>query len=696
MISRERVLIFLREKQESDGGYSGNDITKLAELLMVTPFGLRRRLSFWIRTDKEFSKFIYFGKEKPPITLFEFFKIDHELRENPIKVKKGIYGDIQEERKSRNQKPLAESTFYRHVKQEVLSIYCSETDNWFKSKDIHFPEDYSLEKNRESLQTIFTFSDLKTYGGANIDAICQRLTKAKEAFSIYNVEAGRYYPEILSRRKFLQKLLGSIPPNQQSEAQAKLIFELQAAFIIDCKDLLIGELIHKLGRLKQSDNASRQKVENQLRTTALKSIRKDLKEMDESGNIDPHIINKHANVLINEEILARIELLRKHSDAYLSILKHLNDFTNNMTSGVKFQKNESRIIYQLAAGEITWDKLNEKGKRSIARKPDLMKAIDMENADIVPLIAVNRLIDYIKKGKITFGESYYFQDIGERLKNINLNLQDCYLTPEILDQFIDGTYQINGFPHFDLPTTEIEASDDEIPTTWTDLSVILKEVSTYIRYSNPEWFKEHQELFKKQTDGLFWIEYTEEEFAQRLYDSIGFLGRNFRYRDSEEFYGLKYFIQRYISAATLILELGFIHRCMEQLSNKKIECVVIDTMGIDARIKSILSDYHGRYHTIGFADMRAVSIDMTPIYSGVCRSTDSEAMNIVEVIDEVKKICGDKVCIYTGNGHTTTKISAGMAFLSHGVIAGGRIHYEPTWNLKEGAISRLRNNDSIE
>jgi len=380
---------------------------------------------------------------------------------------------------------------------------------------------------------------------------------------------------------------------------------------------------------------------SQLRTTALESIRKNLKEMDESGKIDPYIIKKHANVLIDEEILARIELLRKHSDAYLSILKHLNDFTNNMTSGVKFQRNESRIIYQLAAGEITWDKLNEQGKRSIARKPDLMKAIDMENADIVPLIAVSRLIDHIKKGKITFDESYYFQDIGGRLKNINLNLQDCYLTPEILEQFIDGTYQINGFPQFDLPTTEFEASDDEIPTTWTDLSVILKEVSTYIRYSNPGWFKEHQELFKKQTDGLFWIEYTEEEFAQRLYDSIGFLGRNFRYRDSEEFYGLKYFIQRYISAETLILELGFIHRCMEQLSNKKIECVVIDTMGIDARIKSILSDYHGRYHTIGFADMRAVSIDMTPIYSGVCRSTDSEAMNIVEVIDEVKEICGD-------------------------------------------------------
>jgi len=100
--------------------------------------------------------------------------------------------------------------------------------------------------------------------------------------------------------------------------------------------------------------------------------------------------------------------------------------------------------------------------------------------------------------------------------------------------------------------------------------------------------KEHDDLFKKQTDGLFWIEYTEEEFAKRLYDSIGLWGEIFRYRDSEEFYGLKYFIQRYISDATLKLELRFIHRCIEQLSNKKIECIVIDTMGIDARIKSIL------------------------------------------------------------------------------------------------------------
>jgi hypothetical protein len=73
-------------------------------------------------------------------------------------------------RKIRDQEPLAKTTFYRHVNQKILSMYCSETDNWFRAKNIPIPENYSLEKNRESLQTIFTFSDLKTYGGADIDA----------------------------------------------------------------------------------------------------------------------------------------------------------------------------------------------------------------------------------------------------------------------------------------------------------------------------------------------------------------------------------------------------------------------------------------------------------------------------------------------------------------------------------------------
>ena len=79
-----------------------------------------------------------------------------------------------------------------------------------------------------------------------------------------------------------------------------------------------------------------------------------------------------------------------------------------------------------------------------------MNAIDNGNTDIAQIIAINRIIDYIKNEKITFENSYYFQNIGERLRNIELKISDCYLTPEILDQLIAGKYPINGFPSFDI------------------------------------------------------------------------------------------------------------------------------------------------------------------------------------------------------------------------------------------------------
>ena len=83
---------------------------------------------------------------------------------------------------------------------------------------------------------------------------------------------------------------------------------------------------------------------------------------------------------------------------------------------------------------------------------------------------------------------------------------------------------------------------------------------------------------------------------------------------------------------------------------------------------------------------------MSPLYSGGFRSTDSEAMNIVAVMGEVQRICGAQVTIYTGDGHTTSRISAGMVFLSHGVVAAGRILGEPKMNLGRGRIRRLKKN----
>jgi len=140
------------------------------------------------------------------------------------------------------------------VNQTLLSQYSFENEyHWFESQKITLPEDYSIEKNRDSLSTLFTFSDLNTYGGADLNAICERLTKSKEWFSMYDVKADRFYSQILTRNRFLRNILTSIHPNHKVGAQIRLFFELQAAFVIECMDLFkIMQALNNLNLLKNT------------------------------------------------------------------------------------------------------------------------------------------------------------------------------------------------------------------------------------------------------------------------------------------------------------------------------------------------------------------------------------------------------------------------------------------------------------
>ncbi len=125
---------------------------------------------------------------------------------------------------------------------------------------------------------MFTYSDLKTYGGADIQGIYDRWALARAYFTVYNADPLQFYPELLQRERHLRSLLSSIPSDQQYYIQARLTFEIQVAFLVECLDLLLEEIIHRRGRIQQSMNASRQKEENELRKKALESMRAVIKE----------------------------------------------------------------------------------------------------------------------------------------------------------------------------------------------------------------------------------------------------------------------------------------------------------------------------------------------------------------------------------------------------------------------------------
>ena len=687
-VNRIVVLAYLRELEDKNGGYYGTDVINLAEELEVTWYSLKKMLTKWLREDDAFKGLHYLGQHKSAITLGEFITAEGRIASNPLEVKGHILLDINKEREGSGKERLAKSTFYRATKQPHIL-----QSSWFARKLIKLPSTYSVVEARDSLSTIFTYSDLKAYGGADIEKIYNRWIKAKNWFSVYGVDPMVFYPEILSRERHLRSLLTSIPPDRQEDIQARLVFETQATFLVECFDLLLDEIIHRRGRIQQSMNASRQKVENDLRKKALDLIRATIKENLQEPSLDMEKLYSLSETA-SEDLKARIVLLRRHKKSYQLILDMIKNLVTMLGKDIKFHTDEGRNFYKLAVGEIAWKNLDEITKRRLTKNPTLTKLIGNDNEDIAQFLAIDRLVEYIRHGKITFRGSYSFQDIGSRLKEIIVGEGDVFLASEILEQLIAGTFPVDISPLCGSENIYEEIEDLALPA-WVDLSCVLQEVSKFVRETTPGWFDEHIALFKQQTDGMFDMEYSEDEFAERLYDAIGFLGRNLRYRDSEKFWNLRYFIQRYVTEAALRLEFKFIHRCMEKLSGNKVTAIIIDTIGIDGRKKSILAIYHGRYHTIGLADLRAVSVNMLPVFSCGCRSTDTEAMNVVEVIKEVQEICNGSVKIYSGNGHTTSRVSAGMVFLSFGVVAAGRIIHKPKKPLGKKRIARLRKNITL-
>ncbi len=187
------------------------------------------------------------------------------------------------------------------------------------------------------------------------------------------------------------------------ENQKRLIFEIQAAFIVECTDLLIAELIHRKGRIQQSMNASRQKIENHLRKEALESIRNSLNEMVLMSSLDMEAIQSISNPTVDEETIARMELIRRHSRSYDLISRILEKLINGMKEDVDFHCDGGRLFFQLVTGESSWHVLVEKEKKSLVRSPNFMRVIDNGNEDVARLLAINHLINYIRHGKITLG-----------------------------------------------------------------------------------------------------------------------------------------------------------------------------------------------------------------------------------------------------------------------------------------------------
>ena len=441
------VLERLSTRQMESGGYYGSDITELSKEVGVTPQGLRKQISQWKRKIKEFRDLRYLGQRPPSVTLDEFMEIEARMRLNPTEVKSHVLEDIRDVRLSKGLQDLPSSTFYRAMKQTDLYQFSSDTKySWFKVRKINIPGDYSVSSERNSLSTLFTFSNLKAYGGADLQEIFNRLTNIKRYIEKYGIKPVEFYPQILNRGSHLRSLLSSIPPHQQEETQARIIFETQLAYVVECTDLFVNEVIHRKGRIHQSMNARRQKVENQIRKEELGSIRNKNRDMVLAHKPDMDTIHKIAYPEIDEKIRARFELLRANKVTYEFLIGLLREFTRDGLNEFHFHLDEGKSFFDLACGETNWKYWSDKDKRALLRKTDIIRAIDLGNEDVARIIAIDRVIEYVKQGKMTITGSYNFQDLGKRIKEVQLCENEGFLTDKIVEQLIHGEFPVNFWP----------------------------------------------------------------------------------------------------------------------------------------------------------------------------------------------------------------------------------------------------------
>jgi hypothetical protein len=159
-------------------------------------------------------------------------------------IEKGGYtgGDVAELAKSLPVSPQALSTFYRIVTNRKESLTAQQELQWLILYGINVADTYNLANARASLSTVFSYTDLKTFGGIDIEGIASRLQEAQKWFQQTYPDADpfEWFPRIRLRSKVIRNHLSRIKANESLADQALLIFEAQVDFIVRLKDILIN------------------------------------------------------------------------------------------------------------------------------------------------------------------------------------------------------------------------------------------------------------------------------------------------------------------------------------------------------------------------------------------------------------------------------------------------------------------------
>jgi len=692
-ITRREILEYLQEQQKKYGSFTGQDITELASVRALNTNSLRKRIKSLMKSDPQFQGLNYRGQRTSPLFSEDYDFINDCLDQNPLITPSAIMEKLNHRRVSMAQSPIPERTAYRVIEGLSIGLDRNRADpmTWFRVKKITVSPNYSIKDAREVLGTLFTYRQLTTPKGISLRKTMARLQAAEEWYQNYypDVAPHDHYDEIRPRTPFLPGLLSSIPSDRIPAVQGRFIFELESAFLVEVRDFLITQIRFRVGRFQQAINADLKKEQCQLLQERIDRNKRTLQgELENRGSPSRKSLEKLVSEPDIERDLAKANLRLRRSKAYTRLFDYLSLLTKQFhPSEISYHNNRARLLLRLARGEVGWSDLTPDEQTSMGKNRCMLSLIkEKPKQDVLfKVILTERLIAFLHHGKLTLTRSWEYQDLGSLVEKTPLPEDESAwpLSRETLISLISDQYQVNLDPlrlvgEGPIPEDEI-TEEDEVNRFFDreDFSTMALEVHNLIRQKNPDWFDDHKRIIMEAWDGCFRMDYTENEFAKRLISAIGFLGRNCRYRDDPAFRGLDYFIRRVVTPMTLENELNFSHRTLSMLTGKTDEVLLSDTIGIEGRRTNPLSTYHPRYHTRGIADIGGIGGGLIPVYSTVCSSRETEAMNSAELVARANHVLGGSLRFFCGDSHTVSMVSAGLLFGSFGVISAGYLSTIP-------------------
>ena len=700
-VSRESIRLFLVEREIAAGGFTGRDLADFARLHGLHPVTFRRRVNRLLGNDTTFRGFHDLGKRTPALTTEDLVTLCETLQEAPLTPPTVVVANLNLAREAQGLPPIPRRTAYGLVQTYSLGLPTDRMDplSWLTHAKVSVSPSYDLAMTRTSLDTHFNWSGLATPYGVSIT---KTLEKAETVFrSLYpTAQPHAWYETLRPRSPCLSAFLGSSPTERAPALAARFTFELQALWLAEARDLLLDQLRRRRRSLLQSINARQLPKSRELlleqRARGKDLVRAHLAHPTKATRkallrwaAEPDTIEEHARAVL------RVDL--KLAPRYEKVQTTLSRLTRGFHSEeVVAHTPRALLLLQLARGEMAWTQLPTREQTCLGKNRRLLNHVSPPMQEgLAKTLLTDRVMDALARGKITLTRSWVHQDLGTRAAAVVLpaDPESWPLPRSTLDALLSGTYHVDLTPLEELrkapPADEGDEGDEWVPQV--GYQEMAREIHGAILEHHPDWFLVHRRKLQEFWDGSFRMEYTEEEFTHRLLLAIGFLGRNLRIRDDPAFVSFRHFLRRYVTPDTLEAELRFYHETLAEVLGRRIQALLVDTVGREGRSTHPLSSWHPRYLLQGFADLRGIGEYRLPIYSLSISSTDTEVMNALDIVARARRVVGENIRIYGGNGHTISRVSAGLLFGVFGVVSAGHIVHSPA-PLSAGARRRLVDN----